>query len=151
MNAYLFVFLNFMVGFVSDIILNFLSTKEGSKYFKSRIIQSLRPYFDKRSVLRAALDAGITIVVVLLFVMLVSKLIFGFAVPNNIIQLNFFSVIAFFAGFAADKFIDDYKIFGNDLDPYYQEAGVGLWGALALTFAIIISYMKQKFLIKYII
>lgn len=89
--------------------------------------------------------------VVLLFVMLMSKLIFGFAVPNNIIQLNFFSVIAFFAGFAADKFIDDYKIFGNDLDPYYQEAGVGLWGALALTFAIIISYMKQKFLIKYII
>ena len=115
MNAYLFVFLNFMIGFVSDLILNFLSTKEGSKYYKSRIIQSLRPYFDKRSVLRAALDAGITIVVVLLFVMLMSKLIFGFAVPNDIIQLNFFSVIAFFAGFVADKFIDDYKIFGNDL------------------------------------
>ena len=38
-----------MVGFVSDIILNFLSTKEGSRYFKSKIIQSLRPYFDKRT------------------------------------------------------------------------------------------------------
>ena len=150
MNPYLFIFLNFMVGFVSDLILNFLSTKEGSRYFKSTIIQSLRPYFDKRSVLRAALDAGITIVVVLLFVMVLSKIIFGFAVPNDIIQLNFFSVIAFFAGFAADKFIDDYKIFGNDLDPYYKEAGVGLWGALALVFAIVISYMKQKFLIKYI-
>ena len=74
-----------MVGFVSDIILNFLSTKEGSKYFKSRIIQSLRPYFDKRSVLRAGLDAGITIVVVLLFVMFMSKLILGFTVPNDII------------------------------------------------------------------
>ena len=81
MNPYLFVFLNFMVGFVSDLILNFLSTKEGSRYFKSTIIQSLRPYFDKRSVLRAALDAGITIVVVLLFVMVLG----GPLDPNSLI------------------------------------------------------------------
>ena len=150
MNAYLFVFLNFMVGFVSDLILNFLSTKEGSKYYHSKIIRSLRPYFDKRGPLRAAFDAGVTIVVVLLFVMFVSKLIFGFAVPKDIIQLNFFSAIAFFSGFAADKYIDHHKIFGRDLDAYYREAGAGLWGGLALVFAVVISYMKQKLLVKYV-
>ena len=58
MKSALFILLNFWVGFFSDILLNFLSTKTGSKLFNSQIIKSLRPYFKKRGVIRAALDAG---------------------------------------------------------------------------------------------
>ena len=72
-------------------------------------------------------------------------------IDNDIIQLNFFSAIAFFSGFAADKYIDNHKIFGTDLNAYYKEVGAGLWGGLALVFAVVISYMKQKLLVKYVI
>ena len=150
MNSCLFVLLNFSVGFFSDIILNFLSTKRGSKFFNSEIIKSLRPYFEKRTVLQAAIDAGLTIVIVLLLVMATTQLTMGYSVPNNIKQLICFSLIAFVYGWIADILIDKFKIFGNDLDNYYKIAGSGFWGASAFIFSIIISYIKEKIILKYL-
>ena len=142
MDACLFILLNFWIGFFSDMVLNFLSTTSGSKLFNSQIIKSLRPYFKKRGILQAAIDAGLTVIIVLMIVMATSSLILGFSTPNNIKQLSFFLPIAFIYGWIADVFIRDFKIFGGDLDKYYSVAGAGLWGAAAITFSIIISYIK---------
>lgn len=150
MKSALFILLNFWVGFFSDIVLNFLSTKTGSKLFNSQIIKSLRPYFKKRGVIRAAIDAGITIVIVLLLVMGTSCLGMGFNTPNNIKQLTLFLLVAFTYGWVADILIDKFKIFGADLDDYYKVAGAGFWGSLALVFSIIISYIKERLILKYI-
>ena len=131
-------------------ILNFLSTKRGSKFLNSSIIKSLRPYFNKRGIIHAAMDAGITVVVVLLFVMITTQIGMGFSTPNNIKQLMFFLPIAFAYGWIADILIDTFKIFGKDLDSYYKEAGAGFWGGSALVFSIIISYIKEKFILNYL-
>ena len=66
MNSYVFVLLNFLVAFFSDLILNFLSSNTGSRFHKSRIIKSLQIYFKKRSIFRAGFDAGLTVVIVLI-------------------------------------------------------------------------------------
>ena len=150
MDSCLFLLLNFWVGFFSDLILNFLSTKRGSRLFNSQIIKSLQPYFKKRGVLQAGISAGLTVVIVLLFVMFVSSLLLGFSTPGNIKQLMFFTPLAFVFGFIANILIKDFKIFGNDLDKYYKIAGAGLWGGAALTFSVIISYIKQKFILQYL-
>ena len=150
MDACLFVLLNFWIGFFSDMLLNFLSTKQGSRFFNSTIIKSLRPYFDKRGVLQAAIDAGLTIIIVLMIAMVTSHVILGFSTPNNIKQLTYFIPIAFAYGFIADIFIKDFKIFGNDLDKYYTVAGAGFWGALALVFSVVLSYIKEKFILQYL-
>ena len=61
----LFVIINFFIAFFSDLILNFLSSNTCSKIYTSAIIKSLQPYFKNRSILKAAIDACITVVVVL--------------------------------------------------------------------------------------
>jgi hypothetical protein len=150
MDACLFILLNFWIGFFSDMVLNFLSTARGSKIFNSQIIKSLRPYFKKRSVLQAAIDAGLTVIIVLIIVMFTSSLILGFSTPNNIKQLVFFIPLAFVYGWIADVIIRDYKVFGTDLEKYYSEAGAGLWGGGAIVFTVILSYIKEKFLLQYL-
>ena len=147
---YLFVLINFFVGFFSDIILNYLSTNNGQKFFKSEIIKSLRPYFDKRSLLKAAVDAGLTVVIVLILCMLIAHLLFGVSTPNTIFELGGFLILCFILGYVADILIEKTHIFGNDLDEYYRIAGAGFWGALALVFSVIISYIKVKIIISYI-
>ena len=143
----LFVLLNFSVAFFSDLMLNFLSSNYGSTFHTSAIIKSLQPYFKKRSILKAGLDAGITVVVVLLICMLISYMLQKTAVPNTGMELLVFCSISFILGYCADILIEKWKIFGNDLDEYYKEAGAGLWGALALVFSILISYIKQKIIL----
>jgi len=151
MNAYVFVLLNFSVAFFSDLILNFLSSNTGSRFHKSRIIKSLQIYFKKRSIFRAGLDAGLTVIIVLIMCMVISKLILGYLVPNNWLQLLYFCIICFILGYIADIKIEDWKIFGNDLDNYYKVAGAGFWGALALVFSVVISFIKQKYFLAYFI
>jgi hypothetical protein len=143
MNPFLFLFTNFEVAFVSDIVLNDLSTHYG-------IIQSLRPYFYKQSILKCAVAAGITIITALLPTMVAFYLVTGAFVPYNSKTLVQFSILAFILGFVLDILIYKMKIFGNRLDDFYKEFGVGFWGGVAFVFSITISYFIQKNL-KYLL
>ena len=140
----LFLFLIFIVSFVSDIVLNVLST-----HFN--IIQSLQPYFYKQSILKCAFDAGITVLVAVLINMYFSYLFFGFILPDTFTQLIYFCILAFFIGYMMDIFIYKFNVFGNRLTKYYNEYGAGLWGAIAFVFAILISYVISYFIQKYIL
>jgi hypothetical protein len=144
MNSLTFIILNFFVAFFSDIILNFLSSTHGSWILKNRIINSLQGYFKKRSITRAAIDAGFTVLFVLLIVMVASQILLGYKSPSNLSQLLLFSLFGFILGFIADVLIDKWKLYGSDLDAYYKEAGAGFWGALALVFSINASYILEK-------
>ena len=144
MTALTFIILNFFVGFFSDIILNYLASKRGSWILKSKIINSLQGYFKKRSIIRAAIDAGLTIVLVLLIVMVFSQILLGVKSPSTLTELFIFSLFSFIIGFVADVLIEKWKLFGKDLDAYYKEAGAGFWGALALVFSVNISFILGK-------
>jgi hypothetical protein len=72
----------------------------------------------------------------------------GFYIPHNNIELIKFIGIAFPLGYVTDIIIDKLKIFGSSLNLYYKVAGVGLWGALAFVFSIIISYLIQNIFLK---
>ena len=150
MSPYLFVVLNFCVGFFSDIILNFLSTKRGSQLFNSKIIISLRPYFNNHGIIHSAINAGVTIIAVLALVMFTSQFILGFNTPKNIKQLVFFLLLSAIYGYIADVFIDKFEIFGDDLKPYYKQPGAKFWGATALVFSIVISYTANKLILRYL-
>jgi hypothetical protein len=140
----LFLFLIFSVSFVSDIVLNDLST-----HFN--IIKSLQPYFYKQSILKCAFDAGITVLVAVLINIFFSYFLFGFVIPDTSIQLIYFCILAFLIGYIIDIFIYKFNLFGNRLTKYYNEYGAGLWGAIAFVFAIIISYVISYFIKKYIL
>ena len=136
-NSIIFLLLNFCVAFDSDIILNDLST-----HFN--IIKSLQSYFQNESILKCALDAGITVSVGIVITMLFSYLLFGFLSPNTFVQLIYFCIIGFLIGYILDIFIYKFNVFGNRLNAYYKAFGAGLWGAIAFIFSIIISYFLQK-------
>lgn len=129
----IFIFLNFLLAFGSDIILNYLSFNYG-------IVESLTPYFNNRSVIGAAFSAGLTIVFALLINMLASHFILGFIIPNDVNELIYFCILAFVIGYIIDIYIYKQKVFGNSLDLFYKEVGAGFWGALAFLFTIVISY-----------
>ena len=135
-NTIIFILLNFLVGFMSDIVLNDLSTNYG-------IVSSLKSYFYKQSILKCAVEAGLTIVLALLITMFVSFILFKFIMPYNLFSLSQFLILAFSLGYIIDIFIEKNKIFGNRLNEYYKQVGGGLWGGLAFVFSIVISYFIQ--------
>lgn len=133
----IFLFINFVVSFISDIVLNDLSTNFG-------IIISLRSYFQNQSIIKSGVNAGITIIIALLLNMLLSFFLFGVVVPTNFNMLIKFCTLAFIIGYVMDIFIYKMKIFDNRLDAYYKVFGSGFWGAIAFIFSIIISYFIQN-------
>jgi len=135
-----FILINFLVSFISDIVLNDLSTHYG-------YITSLQSYFSQQSILLCAFFAGITIVIGLLIAMVISNILFGFYTPNNIYKLIKFSIVVFCLGYILDIVIEELNIFGNRLNDYYEQVGAGFWGALAFLFAVLISYFIQKYII----
>jgi hypothetical protein len=140
---YLFIFLNFIISAISDVALNIISNTNNIQN-TSRIIAALKPYYKTKTMLEAAVYAGITIVIALLITMATTKLSIGLTVPSNNIELLKFLGIAFVIGFIIDKLIYKLKIFGNSLDEYYKEAGSGFWGALSFVFSITISCLLMR-------
>ena len=147
MKLHTFIFVNFIVSIVSDIALNDIANPPQPFPFKSKIIDSLVPYFKNKSIIVSGIYAGITICLTLVGVCVLSKLLFNFYVPNSLHDLLKFCILAFPIGYVVDIAIDKLKIFGKSLDPYYKIAGAGFWGATAFIFSIIISYGLQKYLI----
>jgi len=137
MELLTFLFINFVVAFISDIILNDLSSNYG-------IIKSLKPYFYKQSIVISGLAASLTIEFALLITIVIYYLIRKTTIPRNNKELLYFLSLAFIIGYITDIVIYKKKIFGNRLDKYYEEYGSGLWGALSLIFSIILSYIIQK-------
>jgi len=135
MKLLTFLFINFIVSFFSDIVLNDLSKS---------MIPSLKPYFHNQSIIVSAIYAGITVEIALFITIGCFYLLFHAFVPNTLKMLFFFCIIAFVVGFIADIFIDKLHIFGNRLDEYYRKLGAGFWGAVAFIFSIVISYVIQK-------
>jgi hypothetical protein len=142
-NIILFVFINFIIGFVSDIFLNYFS-----KQFK--FLSSLKPYFKNQSVIKCAIDAGLTIIFALFINMFISYYLLGFIIPNNSKQLLYFCILAFILGYILDIIIYKIKIFGNRLNTYYKKIGPGFWGASAFVFSIVISYIIKKYVSYYL-
>lgn len=134
-----FMFLNFAVSFMSDIILNDLSTN-------FNIVNSLQPYFYKQSIIKCAFDAGLTVLFALVINMIFSYFLFGFIIPNNFTNLIYFCGLAFLIGYIMDILIYKFKVFGDRLDVYYKKLGAGFWGALAFVFSIVISFFIQKYI-----
>ena len=134
-----FMFFNFAVSFMSDIILNDLSTN-------FNIVTSLQPYFYKQSIIKCAFDAGLTVLFALVINMIFSYFLFGFIIPNNFTKLIYFCGLAFFIGYIMDILIYKFNVFGHRLDVYYKKLGAGFWGALAFVFSIVISFFIQKYI-----
>lgn len=138
-KIYTFIFINFIVSFISDIILNDLSS---IKHYKS--FASLAPYFEDKYITEAALYAGLTVVAALLLLIMLSKIILGFYIPKTYIQLVKYCCLAYILGYVVDVFIEKLSIFGNSLDKFYKIVGSGHSGAFAFIFSIIISYFLQN-------
>ena len=137
MNTFLFLCINFMVAFISDIILNVLS-------LKFHFLSSLQPYYKNQSIIKLGIYAALTIEVGLLVTMAFYYLLSGALLPNNYKSFIYFCGLAFLIGYMLDIAIDKLKIFGNKLDVYYKEIGAGFWGATAFVFCVIISYFIEN-------
>jgi len=147
MNYKLFIIINFVVAFISDLILNVLSRSPYNKYHDSNIINSLHTYFMNKSYIEAGIYAGLTIITALIVLMYISKLLFNNRVALNTKYTYYYLLLAFIIGYIFDILIEKLNIFSG-LEEYYKLAGVGLWGALAFLFSIIISYIIYYGLIQ---
>jgi hypothetical protein len=136
----LFIVINFVISAFSDICLNFLSRLKISP----DSVQALKSYFNKQSILVSATYAGLTVIIVLIITMLMSKLVFNFFYPTTIKQLVLFLILAAPLGYIADAVIYYFQVFGDSLNEYYKKAGVGFWGSAAFVFSIIFSFLVVK-------
>ena len=141
----LFVLIEFLVAFVSDIVLNDVSTNSGW-------IPSLRTYFHNQSILACASAAGITVTAALVPSLLLSAYLFGFSVPRTSSELLPFSCLAFCVGYLADLLIAQQKhvFFGSRLDAYYRTIGAGTWGAIAFVFSIVVTFVIQTKVLPFV-
>ena len=135
-KLFTFCFINFIVGYVSDITLNDLS-KNGIH------IGTLKKYFDNKSINQAAIYAGLTVVVGIVMTSLVTKYMMNFAVPTSLNQLIKYSLVGFLVGYVLDILIEKTNIFPN-LDEFFSKYGAGLWGGLSIVFSIVLSYVLQQ-------
>lgn len=135
--CYNFIFINFIVAFISDLVLNILSRIK----YSPPSIRALYTYFKHYdSAILTAIYAGLTVISVLIPVMITSYIIFGFATPISKKQLLTLVLLSIPFGYFADVIIYKHHIFGNNLDPFYEIAGAGFWGAMSLIFSIFVSW-----------
>ena len=112
----------FLVGFLSDFVLNYLSRQEYSPVG----ITSLLEYFEDEGDLLAAVKAGLTT----LICGRISDIISPPGLYNKILT-------AFLVGYVADWVIYKCNTFGEKLNKYYQTLGAGVWGGAAIAFAVL--------------
>ena len=144
---YKLITIYFFIGFISDLILNYLSRQT----YVPASIKALKVYFlrssIKNSVIRdlvSAINAGLTIVAAIILTMCLSSLICNFVHPRTLAQLFKFLLIAFPVGYVMDIFIYKTELFGPTLNPFYRIAGAGFWGAMAFIFSILAAYMIES-------
>jgi len=123
------------------LILNVLSKQN----YAPASIKALRVYFQRKpgysTDFISAVNAGLTIVAVLLVTMPLSFLLFKFWHPRTLADLGKFLLLAFPIGYIADIIIYKTDLFGPTLRPFYKSAGAGFWGAAAFLFSIVLSFL----------
>ena len=138
---YKFILINFIIAFISDLLLNVLSRLS----FSPNYITSLYSYFEPyKSPILTGIYAGITVITVLIATMIISHYMFNFSVPSSSQELYKFLILSFILGFIADILIYKLHIFGSTLDEFYSVVGAGFGGAISLVFCIIVSYYIYK-------
>ena len=138
-NVFTFIFINFIVSFVADIILNDLSTLT---QYKS--LASLAPYFKDKYIVEGGVYAGVTIVVAVVCLMMLSSVTLGYYMPKTGLQLAHYCCLAYILGYVIDVIIEKLSVFGTSLDKFYETVGSGHSGALSFIFSIIISHFLQN-------
>jgi uncharacterized membrane protein len=134
MNNILFLSSNALIGFVSDIILNYLSN------YKILNLHTLKPYFQNKSTFMAALYAMITVLIIVVIIMQTFKLYYNKTLPENTKETLVYLLLTFVIGYIADILIHKLDIFPK-LKLYYRVIGSGLWGGLAILFSVSISLL----------
>lgn len=138
-----FLFINFMVGFISDIILNDAATMLPH----ITTFSSLKPYFKNKGIFEAAFYAGLTIVIAIGILSAVTKYVFNFFVPQTLNELGKTVLLAYPVGYILDYGIEKADIFGDSLDLFYNTVGSGHSGAIAFIISIVLSYNIQKYIV----
>ena len=129
-----FILINGFVGFFSDMVLNGLSN------YKLMNLNTLRPYFNHHSIVGAATLASITTMVVVYIICFLYKSLYDKYLPETNRERIVFVILTFIIGYIADILIHRLNIFPK-LKLYYKLVGGGLWGGLAITFSVILSYL----------
>ena len=134
MQDILFLSLNSLIGFTSDIVLNRLSN------YKILNLHTLKPYFQNKSVITAGLYAMITVLIIVVIIMQTFKLYYKKTLPENTKETILYLILTFVIGYIADILIHKLDIFPK-LKLYYKVIGSGLWGGLAILFSVSISLL----------
>jgi len=128
----LFLLFNAIIGFFSDVVINILT------HMNFSFLKSLKPYFENKSVFKAAFYASITVLVIVGFIMELFNMIYDKYLPESQNEIVVFLLITFVFGYISDIIISRNAIFPR-LKEYYKDVGEGLWGGLAIVFSVIIS------------
>ena len=130
MNINHFLILNGIIGFVSDIALNILSN------YNFMNLNTLRPYFENKSMLYLAIYASIITFTLVLISVNIYKIIFNKWPTNDFMYL---AIIAFIVGYVADVIADKLNTFPG-MRLYYDTVGSGLWGGISILLSVVLSY-----------
>ena len=141
--ALLFILINFCVAYVSDNVLNDLS-----KYSKIKTFSSLSSYFKNKSIVVAGVYAGLTVAIATIALMFLYRMIFNEYFPTDSTTLTAYFIMAYAIGYALDVFIYKMNIF-NNLQPFYNEVGAGVGGALSFMFSLAVSFGLLK-IVRYL-
>ena len=97
----------------------------------------LRRYFAQRSILGAAGAAGLTVMLGAAAVLVVTQLLFGYAVPADAKEVLLTLGVSFALGCAMDVAIERLRVFSG-LEPYYAAHGAGVWGGASLVVSMLV-------------
>ena len=140
-NEILFLLLNAKIAFFSDIILNILATKKIKfleKYSIMDSLKTLKPYFENKSMFKAAFYALLTVIVIVGIIMKIFQIYYNKYLPENSKEIFIYLVLSFIVGYVGDILIYKWDIFPR-LKTYYRVIGRGLWGAIAIVFSVFMS------------
>jgi len=140
-NEILFLLLNAKIAFFSDIILNILATKKIKfleKYSIMDSLKTLKPYFENKSMFKAAFYALLTVIVIVGIIMKIFQICYNKYLPENSKEVFIYLVLSFIVGYVGDILIYKWDIFPR-LKTYYRVIGRGLWGAIAIVFSVFMS------------
>jgi H+/Cl- antiporter ClcA len=140
-NEILFLLLNAKIAFFSDIILNILATKKIKfleKYSIMDSLKTLKPYFENKSMFKAAFYALLTVIVIVGIIMKIFQIFYNKYLPESSKEVFIYLVLSFIVGYVGDILIYKLNIFPR-LKTYYRVIGRGLWGAIAIVFSVFMS------------
>ena len=140
-NELLFLLLNAIIAFLSDILLNILSTRNIrllEKYSFMNSLKTLKPYFKNKSMFQAAFYALLTVIIIVGIIMKLFQIFYDKYLPETNREIFIYLVLSFIVGYVGDILIYKLDIFPR-LKIYYRVVGKGLWGAIAIVFSVSVS------------